>query len=231
VWEFLDENEKRLVIDRLGYVLRSRHWYANKYIYPRLWQYVKDFEVLNQITPDTFEADKELLYFIRKYRLEQFYVRQKRKVDSRREKGDPVGFAEEKIKKERLLSVLRSRGMTKGTRSWVGKSVNGLNKYKNGNMYWAGTMYTLVDLPKGVASVNIEAKGSASNGIFPYMIVELDNEVIGEKFVDSSGWKNYSFKTKGEPGIKVLGVTFLNDGSNEEKGEDRNLHVREVRIK
>ena len=74
------------------------------------------------------------------------------------------------------------------------------------------------------------AKGSAADGIYPYMIVELDGEGIGEMFVDSTDWKEYLFDVDTDGGMKVLSVTFANDGGNEKKGEDRNLYVGKVRV-
>jgi len=91
----------------------------------------------------------------------------------------------------------------------------------------------VVNVPKGKANVNIQAKGSPVNGVWPYMIVELDGEEIGETFVDSPEWKEYEFRvdtsgTVPSDTLKVLSVTFTNDGGNKE--EDRNLYVGEARI-
>ena len=62
------------------------------------------------------------------------------------------------------------------------------------------------------------------------MVVELDGEEIGEVYVDSSEWKDYSFVTETDGGKKVLSVSFINDGGNKGKGEDRSLYVGDVVI-
>jgi hypothetical protein len=72
--------------------------------------------------------------------------------------------------------------------------------------------------------------GSGSRGIYPYMIVEMDGETIGETFV-SSDWKKYSFGINTDGGLKAISVTFANDGGDAAKGEDRNMYVGNAEIK
>ena len=91
-------------------------------------------------------------------------------------------------------------------------------------------MDTVIDMPKGKAKINITARGSVANEIFPYMIVELDGEEVGETFVNSPEWKEYSFEVDTEGRLRVLSVTFANDGGNRERGEDRNLYIGKTQI-
>ena len=58
---------------------------------------------------------------------------------------------------------------------------------------------------------------------------ERDIPKVGEAYVDSSKWKEYSFGVDAE-GLKVISVTFINDGGNVWKHEDRNLYIGQVRI-
>jgi tetratricopeptide (TPR) repeat protein len=116
------------------------------------------------------------------------------------------------------------------SRSWQGKSKNGNNTYENGNMYWTGTMDILLNAPEGKVTVRIQAKGSPTDDVWPYMIVELDGKEIGETFVDNPEWKEYNFYAETSAGPKVLSVTFLNDGGNAQKNEDRNLYIGEAGI-
>ncbi|GAG51098.1 unnamed protein product, partial [marine sediment metagenome] len=96
--------------------------------------------------------------------------------------------------------------------------------------YWEGTVNRAVKLPGGKAVIHIQARGDQAYDVWPYMIVELDGEEIGETFVGSSKWKEYSFEVDTEGGIKVLSVTFPNDGGDWERGIDRNLYVGKVKI-
>ena len=97
-------------------------------------------------------------------------------------------------------------------------------------MYWSGTIHRMINLPEGEAVIKIEIKGSQANGIWPYMIVALEGEEIGETFVDNSEWKEYSFHINSNGGEKILSVTFVNDGGNKRKNEDRNLYIGEVSV-
>ena len=113
---------------------------------------------------------------------------------------------------------------------WSGRSRNGNNIYENGNMYWNGTVNRTIEVPKGKALIRIKAKGDEAYGVWPYMIVELDGQEIGEMFVDAAEWKEYEFKADTDGGIKVLSVTFPNDGADEKEGTDRNLYVGDVKV-
>jgi len=207
VWDFLDASEKAFVLNRFGYCLRVRSWYG-KYIYPHVWKYTKDSKILHSLVPDS------------KLRLSY----------SGKEKED----------RRRLLRSLRDLAMTEGIdgnrlklvlrKDWQGKSKSGKSTYENGNMYWTGTIDAAINMPHGETIVMIKAKGSQADGIWPYMVVELDGGEIGETFVNMSDWKEYSFKVNTDGGIKVLSATFTNDGGNKEKGEDRNLYVGEAKV-
>lgn len=132
-------------------------------------------------------------------------------------------------KREKLKRMEKIKQGNTG-QSWQGKSKDGSNVYVNGNMYWSGTIDRLLNFPAGQAVVKIRAKGSPASDVWPYMIVELDGEEIGETFVNNSEWEEYSFPVNTNPGPKVLSVTFLNDGGNAQKNEDRNLYIGEVEV-
>lgn len=154
----------------------------------------------------------------------------------------PVESAQEKKEKLKRIERIKQGNLSQ---SWQGKSKGG-DVYENGNMYWEGTVDTVLNVPKGKAMLKIQAKGSPADGIWPYMLVELDGEEIGETFVNSPEWKEYEFRvdtsgtvplggqksaltgTVPSDTLRVLSVTFTNDGGNKE--EDRNLYVGEVRI-
>ena len=112
---------------------------------------------------------------------------------------------------------------------WQGAGLSENNIYKDGNMYWSGTIYGAMLFPKGSASINVEAKASQADGVYPYMLVSLDGERAGSAYVDGAEFKEYSFSVNTDGGVKVLGVTFTNDGGN--KNEDRNLYVGKARVR
>ena len=116
------------------------------------------------------------------------------------------------------------------SKDWQGVSQTGNDTFKDGNMYWSGTMHAVASIPKGKTEVSIQARGTPANELFPYMIVELDGELIGETTIDSQDWRQYSFIFNSDGGAKVLSITFVNDGSNKLLREDRNLYIGETRI-
>ena len=91
-------------------------------------------------------------------------------------------------------SVLRTAISVVISRSaWQGVALGGKNIYENGNMYWSGTIYGAILMPKGSARITIEAGGSPLGGVYPYMFVSLDGKRIGSAYVDSLDFKEYSF--------------------------------------
>lgn len=115
-----------------------------------------------------------------------------------------------------------------GREEWRGTADDGISRYRQGAMYWTGAIHGVLRAPDGPAAVIIEASGEPSGGVYPYMVVEMDGEEIGEALVDSGDMKEYSFKASSPPGAKVISVRFMNDGGNGR--EDRNLYIGKARI-
>lgn len=234
VWNLLSYDEKELVLDSLMIALRKRSWYGFEYIYPRLWQYTHNFKILQLITPSTLSANKSLMSFIINYDLGQFYVRQEKILDFYAKKEVPEEFNKKYLKQQKLLKQLISQNPNGSTLvtsgDWVGERQYSGNEYKNGNMYWSGTIFAVINLPKGASIIKINAKGSKARDIWPYMVVGLDGKEIGDVFVSDQEWKEYSFNINTEGGVKVLSVTFPNDGGDEVRGEDRNLYIGKAEV-
>ena len=236
IWDLLNNSERELILDRLKFIIEKYPWYGFNHIYPRLWKYTKDFELLRKTTPGNLEANEILLSFVSKNGLYDYFVKQKRKVDFYRKKENPEEFeskmAEKKIRVENLkkTSVFEVSNVTSvSQKDWQGRSLKEKAVYESGNMYWSGTIDAVINVPEGNIIIKVRAKGSQAYNIWPYMVVDLDGKDIGETFVDSPEWKEYSFNLKSDGGIKVLSVTFVNDGGDSGSGEDRNLYVAEAR--
>ncbi len=240
VWGSLDEKEKEFTLDRLKYLLQLRPDYGERYVYPAIMYYAKDFSIAQEVAPDGLKGYKSLLSFIKKNRLWQYRKEVMQQVNFYRQKEEPEEFQKERLARLRQLEEIKEiyrnevemgrNDIEIDRKDWQGKTPNGKQSYKNGNMYWTGTVDAAVEMPQGKAKINISAKGSQADEIFPYMIVELDGAEIGERFVDSPEWKEYSFKADTEGGLKVLSITFVNDGGNKQKKEDRNLYIGEAKI-
>jgi tetratricopeptide (TPR) repeat protein len=115
---------------------------------------------------------------------------------------------------------------------WKGRA--GENVYQNGDMPWTGTMSAHIVLKKGNARFTFQAMGTPARGIWPHMVVKLDNEIIGEVDVTSEKLEDYEFRKAVKPGKYNLSISFTNDFYMvDEKAktiEDRNLYVRRCRI-
>lgn len=236
VWEFLNDDEKSFILGRLKYTLKLKRWYW-VYIYPCLWEKTKNFEILKLSTPDNLAPNKDLLYFLESNGLYQFRQVQSGVVDSYRRKEEPQAFLKKREEKSRLVRDLkksahasRAAGVIK-KEQWESGVVHGEGVYKGGEMYWAGTINGLLDVPRGEALLIIKARGTRADNIYPYMTVELDGEEIGGAYVDSADWKEYTFHVRTDGGLKVTSVNFLNDAVDEERREDRNLFIDEAMVK
>jgi TPR repeat protein len=234
VWDHLAADDRELILERLEFVLRMRPHFYNE-IYRRLWRRSGDFSLLRRITPEGLTANRNLYLFLLDNNLSQFLKEQKRVVDQCREQEDPSSVSREKAKEaeriERIKKLkLGSPRQHVSAGEWKGKTADESIRYENGNMHWSGTVDAVVEIPAGEAVIQIMAAGSPANNVYPYMVVSLDGEEIGALFADRPGWTSYSFNIKTGGGIKVLSVSFVNDGVNEAKKEDRNLFVGEAKI-
>jgi tetratricopeptide (TPR) repeat protein len=115
---------------------------------------------------------------------------------------------------------------------WKGRS--GKNVFRNGDMYWKGTVSAPLFLKEGEVKFILQARGAPAREIWPHMVVKLDVEVIGEVDVTSTKLKDYEFKKAVKSGKYQLSVSFTNDGGTLDKNgkliEDRNLFVRRCGI-
>jgi tetratricopeptide (TPR) repeat protein len=103
--------------------------------------------------------------------------------------------------------------------------------YQNGEMYWSGTISAPLILNRGPADLVIEAKASPANGIWPVMVVRLDGEIVGMAYVNNRQWKEFSFRLPvSYERRRELRVSFVNDGGDSQRREDRNLYVGDVII-
>lgn len=234
IWSRLDERQKKFTLERLRHAILLRPG-CSKYIYPEVWSATNDFSVLQNITPDNFACQSGLYSFVAERGLWQFRSLQAKAVSESMKRERPLDLEKDAKEKAQLLKSIMMREALKrkatnviGPEEWRGTADDGNNRYKQGAMYWTGAMHGVLRAPGGPAAVIIEASGESAGGIYPYMVVEMDGEEIGEAFVDSSGMKEYSFKASSPPGARVISVRFMNDGGYGR--EDRNLYIGKARI-
>jgi len=236
VWDMLSKEDRELVMAKLRYALRLRPGYQ-RFVYPHIWRYTKDYNVLKKITPDTLDANESLYFFIKTNNLWQFRNKQEERVLRLTRRENMQKYKRDTAQKNDMIKKIRKgfeiikyRPIDGERPTWIGNSDGGGVAFENGNMYWTGTMYTMVEIQNGVSAISIQAKGAQCDGIAPFMIVELDGNNIGETFVNNTVWEEYLFKVNSGEGSKVLSVRFVNDGGNQKTGEDRNLFVGNIGV-
>jgi len=195
--------------------------------------YLKEFNLVESITPQTLDGYKRLYNYITINNLWQYRRSVIDRMDYYSKKEYPEEFQRIRAEKiERIENIKKKYRdelkLTKMHSEWLDTR----GRYNDGNIYCTGTVDAGIYLPAGKATIKIKAKGSSAESIWPYMIVELDGEVIGELFVGSPEWKEYTFGVKTGGGVKVLSVTFINDSVVIRRGvrEDRNLFVGNIEI-
>ena len=232
-WKDIGDGDRSFVMDRLKHAIWARSAYADD-IYTRVWNERKDFDLLRKITPETLDGQRGLFSFIVSHNLLQFRKEQADRLEYYLKNKAPDIFLDEETAKAKRLKEVKNRYNRQeekrvvSEQDWHGNTPDGKFIYENGNMYWTGTIDAAIGVPQGGVTIKIRAKGQPADGVYPYMIVELDGEEIGESFVESPEWKDYEFKVNTTGGIKVISVTFVNDGGNAK--EDRNLFIGSAEI-
>jgi len=232
VWKELDEQDKNFALERLRYVLGARSWFAD-YIYPAIMYYASDFEIAIKATPETAINYERLYKFLVTKGLWEYRKMILKELNSYSQKESLGEFNLKKSARLEKINDFKRKIPAKSAISqqeWLGSSQDGQHVYENGRMYWTGTIDSVLQLPEGESIIYISAKGTQANEIFPLIIVELDAEEIGEAVVHSTDWQEYPFKVSSDGGAKVLSITFVNDGRNKEKGQDRNLFIFGARV-
>jgi len=235
LWKYLSRGDREFALKSLRHYHDIIPW-TGLSLYGAIWDATRDFEAMMAVTPPKVRYAQKLMNFIREREMWRYRKEAASLLERCREAEEPEAVYEERTAKYRRLLDVKNSIPVSGTDSgigegpvaltdWYGGSKFVSNVYDGGNMYWEGTVDRLIRLPAGHESISIDAKGSPAHGVWPYMVVEIDGEVIGERFVQDREWKGYAFSVKPGGGLKVLSVTFVNDASDHASGADRNLYV------
>ena len=140
-----------------------------------------------------------------------------------------IGLKNNAIKVDNLIENIATKIVE--AIDWKGRA--GENVYQSGDMYWAGMVSAPILLKEGEVKFIFQAMGTPVKGIWPHMVVKLDNEIIGEVDVTSGKLNDYEFKKAVNPGKYNLNISYTNDEVAVDKNgkvEDRNLFLRRCRI-
>ena len=97
------------------------------------------------------------------------------------------------------------------------------------NLWSDGYIAELVEFPlDGIYTFEVTAFGSPAQGVWPNMLLGIDQDIQPGIIVDSSAPKTYAFQVQVAAGQHYVSISFNNDLYN--PPEDRNLYVDKVKI-
>ena len=238
LWDVLHDDWKALAKQKLKYALANKPWYSED-IYTHIWETTDDFSLMQDVTPVDLTNQLRLYNFLIKNNLTNLEEQQRQAVKFYRQSQLGKGLKIQQEKTRQRIAKLKQKTLAKNgqitqfikNEDWQGLSRDG-EPYQKGNMYTEGVLDGVIRVPPGDSTIVITARGEPAGGIFPYMVVELDGELIGEGFVDSPQWEEYSFKinlAEAEAGIKVLSIAYINDRERSQ-GQDRNLFISKAEV-
>jgi len=86
------------------------------------------------------------------------------------------------------------------------------------------------DFEGGPTTVTVRALGESAAGVSPHMVVRVDGNVIGSRFITSNQYDEFSYTFLAAAGTQEIRVEFDNDYYNDSTTppEDRNLWLDKI---
>lgn len=110
------------------------------------------------------------------------------------------------------------------------KSTGGI-KGENWNIWSTGFISENFDFPNdGEYKLTVTAQGDKAFNIWPIMKVSFNDNDAYTVSVESAEAREYSFTAKIAKGFNLIKIHFVNDTYDPEKKEDRNLHVKQLKM-
>jgi|GEM_PF-596011 len=104
-----------------------------------------------------------------------------------------------------------------------GPVADGWNLWTNGSLSKSHTF------TGGATSITVRARARLAYGVGAHMVVKVGGTTVGQVYVTSLEWADYSFDFNTTAGSKTIQVTFDNDVYSPPT-QDRNLYVSTVRV-
>ncbi|MFC1704261.1 carbohydrate-binding domain-containing protein [Candidatus Omnitrophota bacterium] len=232
-WSELNQISKDFVVERIRYVLKHRPYDA-QHLYSASMYYANDFSLLEKSTPSTYAACSELYAYVVKNGLWKFRKKYNFFCDMCWQNEKPDEFKHFRNIQKKNIEAIKETGKNArdviAYKDWIGTSDIGDHKYIDGAMYWTGTVRAPIRVPSGDITLIIAARGVPADDIFPYVTIDLDDKEIAEVSIKSGEWKEYAFHVDTNGGIKVISISFLNDGRSRDNQEDRNVFIGDTRV-
>lgn len=96
-------------------------------------------------------------------------------------------------------------------------------------MWRTGSVEKTVEFPKtGYYTFGIRGRGTPCAGVYPRVELSIDGRSCGGVSTESEDWGTYYVAASVPEGEHTLSLAFVNDASNPETGEDRNVRLDRV---
>lgn len=104
---------------------------------------------------------------------------------------------------------------------------------RNGEVFLLAnsSLRTEVDLSSPAASISLWAHGDKANGEWPKIRVSVDGTPMGEVLVNSTEEKKFFVPIFADPGHSVVELTFINDFYDPNTKHDRNVYIRQIKVR
>jgi GH35 family endo-1,4-beta-xylanase len=101
---------------------------------------------------------------------------------------------------------------------------------ETGNLYVNGETAEFINVSKnGNYTLTVSAGGTPLGGVYPLMVVAVDQIAVAEKYIDSpTAYKNFTFTLALQKGVHRLSLLFVNDEIS--ATEDRNIHLNTITL-
>jgi hypothetical protein len=79
-------------------------------------------------------------------------------------------------------------------------------------------------------ALRLHTRGQKAFGLGPHVIVRIDGRIIGRALLDEDQWSSLVFTPEIPEGEHTLSVEFINDFSNPDVGQDRNVILGDLEV-
>ena len=236
-WERFSPQEKEFFIEKTFHLLSCKYW-LNLNVIDLFLEKTKDFEIIKKITPNNIRVFDYINSILSKYnaRIDYFWLKQKyseiQKVNNPERYNSKLEERKQKISeiKQKWNEKFRSSVSSVINENFIGWYDNTKEIIK-GNIYGNGSIYGVVALKRNFKSVVIKAKSTKAYDIPAYMLVSINENVLGGVYVDNADFQVYSFPIKDRyEGEVVISISFENDCFDRLKNQDRNLYVSSFEV-
>jgi O-antigen ligase len=98
------------------------------------------------------------------------------------------------------------------------------------NLVGTGTSRIRFQVSREGSVLRLRAKGQKALGVGPYLVIGLDDVVIGKTMLTTDDWESLVLPPKMKPGEHVLSVEFTNDFHEPGIGQDRNVFLGDLEV-